>query len=156
MKEVLTSYQFSSGQSIDIRKSKLFLGNCSRRTKRRILAITNLQDHILSSTYLRAPLTIGTPQRQHFNPMLDRFFSKISWWKFRLLSLTGAQSFGETRFEQLGHTHLLGLPSPQVSIEPYSAFDEEFSLVCGGLQIRTELDPMGGSLSSHSGRWSRH
>lgn len=39
LKEVLASYQFNSGQSINIRKSNVFLGNCIRRTKKQILAI---------------------------------------------------------------------------------------------------------------------
>ena len=67
----------------------LFIGKCSMRTKRQILSITDFQEKPLSSTYLGAPLIIGTSKRQHFNQLLERFLSKLSGWKSRLLSFAG-------------------------------------------------------------------
>lgn len=91
LKEVLANYQVSYGQSINLVKSKFFIGKCNQRTRRQILAISNLPEHPLSSNYLGAPLWIGTPKRHHFNQLLDRFLSKLSGWKLRLLSSAGRE-----------------------------------------------------------------
>ena len=58
-------------------KSKLFIGKCSVRSKRQIMDITHLQEKLLHSNYLGAPLIIDTPRRHHFTPLLDRFLLKV-------------------------------------------------------------------------------
>ena len=78
LKKILEEYQISSGQFINLGKSKMFNGKHS--LKKQILAITDLQEKPLHSHYLGAPLIIGTPKKHHFNPLLDRFLSKLSDW----------------------------------------------------------------------------
>lgn len=88
MKKTLEDYQSGSSQSINQRKSKLFIGKCSSSLKRQILGITNLQEKPHHPKYLGSPLIIGTLKKHHFS-LLDRFRSKLSVWKSRLLSFTG-------------------------------------------------------------------
>lgn len=135
LKDILANYQFSSGQSINFGKSKLFIGKCSLRTKRQILSNTNLQDHPLFSTYLGAPLVIGTPKRQHFNHLVVRFLSKLSGWKSRLLSFTGRRILLRHVLSSWSPAHCNGLSLPQVCFKSLGKSYEEFPLVCCSFEI---------------------
>lgn len=89
LNQVLGSYQCCSGQAINLRKSKLFLGKCSARKRRQIQESTNLHDSPLSLKYLGAPLVLGMPKKHHFNQLIDRFISKLAGCKSRFLSFAG-------------------------------------------------------------------
>ena len=90
------------------------------------MAITELQDHPLHSQYLGAPSIIGTPKKHHFNPLLDRFLSKLSGWKSRLLSFAGRRILVRHVLSSLATHIALIFPIPKSVSSTMESFMRNF------------------------------
>ena len=75
----LTIYKQVSGSKINLQKSKIYGWNCIVRDLgaiARILGMKAVHDWD-SITYLGVPISKGTPKANQWNPILDKFKSRI-------------------------------------------------------------------------------
>lgn len=83
---LLNLYQDSSGQSINLQKSQLFVSKGARRRANMIADLLSIPLATLPSTYLGVPLFYGSPRHRFFTKILDCFRSRLARWKLRCLS----------------------------------------------------------------------
>ncbi|XP_043694296.1 uncharacterized protein LOC122645006 [Telopea speciosissima] len=87
LKEFLVKYQCFTGQRINLDKSKLFCGAIIPSRKRRISDVLNIPLCSLPTKYLGVDIFKGRVTIAMVLPLVDKFKSRLSGWKGKLLSL---------------------------------------------------------------------
>lgn len=86
---LLSLYQDSSGQSFNLLKSQLFLGNCNARRANMVSGLLEINKATFPSVYLRIPLFFGSARHPYFKKVLDSTRLRLAGWKTKLLSFAG-------------------------------------------------------------------
>ena len=90
MKDILSTYESTSGQAISLPKSKIF---CSRNVpeplRNNLAAILGVQVVLGTSKYLGLPSMIGRNRNSTFAYIKDRVWQQINSWSSKCLSKAG-------------------------------------------------------------------
>lgn len=90
IKEILSRYEFLSGQAVNYQKSAIFFSSNVRRDKQaEIKSILQVHSDIGNSKYLDLPSLIGKSKKSVFNYLKDKVWTKIKSWNTKLLSRAG-------------------------------------------------------------------
>lgn len=92
MKDILSTYERASGQSINLQKREvLFSSNVSMDDRSFLSNILGVFQNLGSDKYLGLPSVIGRNIRATFGFIKDRIWQKISSWKSKTLSMAGRE-----------------------------------------------------------------
>ena len=86
---LLRLYQDSSGQSFNLQKSQLFLGNFNARRANMVSSLLQINQATLPSVYLGIPLFISSARHLHFQKVMDSIRLRLVGWKTKCISFAG-------------------------------------------------------------------
>lgn len=85
-KLLLRAFSAVSGLTINFSKSSMVTFNMQEEEVGVAEAILGCQREFLPITYLGMPLTITTPKRSDFLPLIEKFERRLQGWQGRMLS----------------------------------------------------------------------
>ncbi|GAU25475.1 hypothetical protein TSUD_71290 [Trifolium subterraneum] len=92
MKNILSTYEFASGQSINLQKSEVYFSkNVSAPIKNSIASLLGVQQVMGTGKYLGLPSMVGRSRKATFKFIKDRIWKKINSWSSRCLSQAGRE-----------------------------------------------------------------
>lgn len=92
MKEILSTYENASGQSINLQKSEIFYSrNVLEPVENSITNILGVQQVLGTGKYLGLPSMVGRSRKSTFKFIKDRIWKKINSWSSRCLSQAGRE-----------------------------------------------------------------
>ena len=92
LKEILRTYESTSGQKINMDKSSIFFNpNASQECKDEILSILGPMHDTSHTKYLGLPSIIGRSKKLIFAEIKDKVCQKLAGWKSKLLSMGGKE-----------------------------------------------------------------
>ena len=92
MKEILSTYESTSGQKINTDKSSIFLSpNTSQELKDEIIHILGSMHDSNHTKYLGLPSIIGRSKKLVFAEIKEKVGKKLAGWKGKLLSMGGKE-----------------------------------------------------------------
>ncbi|XP_071695285.1 uncharacterized protein [Rutidosis leptorrhynchoides] len=99
--EELAAEILASGLKINVAKSNIFGVGVSNRNLNALASVTGCSVGVFPTTYLG--ITIGSNMKlvNNWQPLLNRFRSKLSSWKANLLSIGGRTTFIKSVLESL-------------------------------------------------------
>lgn len=90
IKELLTSYERCSGQSVNFQKSGIFFSSNVRRDKQMEIAATlGVHNEITNSKYLGLPSLVGRSKTRVFGYLKEEATKRIQRWQTRPISQAG-------------------------------------------------------------------
>jgi hypothetical protein len=94
LKRVLTDYEVSSGQRVNLQKSSIFFGpGCNDGLKEQVKRDIGIACEALSERYLGLPTVVGKSKAGCFQYLTDRSWGKIKGWKGQGMSKAGRGTF---------------------------------------------------------------
>jgi hypothetical protein len=92
LKQVLTEYEASSGQKVNLQKSSVFFGEgCDQAKKAELKQIIGVSEEALNERYLGLPTAVGRSKNGCFQYVTERSHSKAGGWKGQGLSKKGKE-----------------------------------------------------------------
>jgi hypothetical protein len=92
MKNILTTYEAASGQTINFQKSEIFCSRNVTQSDRDSIATTlDVQAALGTGKYLGLPSMIGRSKKAIFSFIKDRIWKKINSWSSKCLSKAGRE-----------------------------------------------------------------
>jgi len=87
VKNILTTYETASGQTISLPKSEIFCSrNVSEPLRNTLASILGVQTVLGIGKYLGLPSMIGRNRNSTFSSIKDRVWNKINSWSSKCLS----------------------------------------------------------------------
>lgn len=86
---LLSLYQESFRQHLNLKKSLIFMGKRNHRSFTRIKVIFNFRSASFPSHYLGASLLLGCPWCHHFDSLFAKIRKKLDGWLAHSLSFSG-------------------------------------------------------------------
>ncbi|KAL4332523.1 hypothetical protein GQ457_07G000070 [Hibiscus cannabinus] len=94
LKEVLTVYEASSGQKINVEKSSIYFSNgTSEQSKTALKSILNMNEDAVLGQYLGLPLIVGKSKMEAFKFLIENVDKRSGNWSKNLLSFGGREIF---------------------------------------------------------------
>ncbi|KAL4324997.1 hypothetical protein GQ457_11G001760 [Hibiscus cannabinus] len=94
LKEVLTIYEASSGQKINVDKSSIYFSNgMCEQSKTDIKLILNMREDVVLGQYLELPLIVGKSKMEAFKFLIENVEKRSCNWSKNLLSYGGREIF---------------------------------------------------------------
>ncbi|KAL4348543.1 hypothetical protein GQ457_17G007650 [Hibiscus cannabinus] len=94
LKEVLTVYEASSGQKINVEKSSIYFSNgTSEQSKTALKSILNMNEDVVLGQYLGLPLIVGKSKMEAFKFLIENVDKRSGNWSKNLLSFGGREIF---------------------------------------------------------------
>lgn len=89
LKRLLRCFHLSSGLKVNYTKSKVFGFGIDCNDLSRMANILNCESGFLPFTYLGVPIGANMNLSKHWNPIVDKFKSRLNIWKAKTLSFGG-------------------------------------------------------------------
>lgn len=90
VREVLDSYENSSGQAVNYNKSGVFFSSNVRRDKQlEIMNVLGVTNDLSTGNYLGLPSLVGKSKTAVFRFLKDRIWKRVQGWNVKLLSKAG-------------------------------------------------------------------
>lgn len=92
MKDILATYEATSGQMMNFNNSEIFLSlNVTQDTQQHLSAFLDVRICLRTSKYLGLPSIIGRSKKSIFKFIKDRVWSRINSWSGKILSIAGRE-----------------------------------------------------------------
>ncbi|KAL4271357.1 hypothetical protein GQ457_13G012300 [Hibiscus cannabinus] len=92
LKDILSCYEGSSGQKVNVEKSYIYFSNgMTDESKREISSVLNMREELEVGNYLGLPLIVGKSKLQALGFLTEKVDKRVNGWTKNLLSFGGRE-----------------------------------------------------------------